>query len=274
MAREDERELDETAAEADGDEHSGAAGADERAVDSDADEAEMESPDDEERDVDKSATSFVEVEQELGHLGEGMRAKAQAIDVEQVPASEVPEDYPVAIGTPDALELTLELLGQEGRTVLVYFEWPDQGPSDRLATLLELSDVAVDRFGDLHGKTILVTVEDGYYLPVLPEAGLRGDERAVYALAAGLVPPALVTFVGIFGIGTSLVVSTPFILLWLLSTFLIVPLALYSDAWYLRTHSDWDGGPLFWASMAVVPMLELVIVPLYLLARANAEPLA
>jgi len=228
---------------------------------------------DEERDVDRGATSFVEVEQELDSLGEGQRAKAQAIDVEQVSASAVPEDYPVRIETDDALELTLELLGRGGRTVQTYFEWPDPAPSDRLATLLELTDVPVDRFGDLHGKTILVTVEDGYYLPVLPEEGLRGDDRAIYALAAGMAPPALVALAGIFGVGTGIVTSTLFVIIWLLATLLLVPLAVYSDAWHLRSRTDWEGGPLFWATLSAIPMAEIMLVPLYLFSRSNAEPL-
>jgi hypothetical protein len=269
VSREDERERE----DADAQKTTGDSTA---AADDEADAEEERAVDDEtesERDVDESATSFVEVEQELGHLGEGMRARAQAIDVEQVDSSAVPEDYPVAIETPDALELTLELPGEEGKIVLVYFEWPEQGVSDRLATLLELCDVPVDRFGDLHGKTILVTVENGYYLPVIPEEGLRGDPRAIYALAAGMAPPAIVTFVGIFGIGASAVFTAPFVVLWLLATLVVVPLALYSDAWYLRTHSDWDGGPLFWAALAVLPLVEIAVVPLYLFARGSAEPL-
>lgn len=233
----------------------------------------VEESQDEERAVDQGATSFVEVEQELGHLAEGQRARAQAIDVEQVPVSEVPEDYPVQIGTADALELTLELAGGEGKTVQTYFEWPDQGPSDRLATLLTLSDVAVDRFGDLHGKTILITVEDGYYLPVIPAEGLRGDSRAIYALAAGMVPPALVAVAGIFGVGAGVITSFSFVISWLLATLLVVPIALYADAWYLRTRTDWDGGPLFWATLSAIPMIEIVLVPLYLFARSNAEAL-
>ena len=235
-----------------------------------SDEAEMTG---EAADLDDSAASFVEVEQELGHLEAGMRARAQAIDVEKVPASEVPPDYPVRITGEDALELTLELVHGEGQTVHVYFEWPKQGPSDRLETLLELNDVPVGRFGDLHGKTILVTVEDGHYVPVIPEKGLRGDDRALYGLALGLTPPALVAFVGIFGIGASLVFSSAFVWLWLIATLVIVPLALYYDAWYVRTRTDWEGGPLFWASLSVLPMVEILLVPLYLFARANAEPL-
>jgi hypothetical protein len=283
VSREDDRARDDTVADrdeesvGDPDEGSAADDAEESSAAADGEErteagADTEA-DSQERAVDQSATSFVEVEQELGHLGEGMRARAQAIDVEQVDSSAVPDDYPVAIETPDALELTLELPSEEGKTVLVYFEWPEQGVSDRLATLLELCDVPVDRFGDLHGQTILVTVENGYYLPVIPEEGLRGDPRAIYALAAGMAPPAIVTFVGIFGIGSSAVFTAPFVALWLVATLVVVPLALYSDAWYLRTHSDWEGGPLFWATLSMLPLVEIAVVPLYLFARGSAEPL-
>jgi len=269
VSREDEREADEHDADA-------ATESDVQRRDSRDRQGDIARGDDDtqdERAVDETATAFVEVEQELAHLGDGQRARGQAIDVEQVSASEVPEGYPVQITTPDALALTLELSALDGRTVRVFFEWPEQGVSDRLETLLALCDVPVDRFADLHGKTMLITVEDGFYLPVIPAEGLRGDPRAKYALAAGMAPPALVTLSGIFGVGTGAVFTTPFVVLWLLATLVVVPLAIYADAWYLRTHADWDGGPLFWATLSVVPMFEIVVVPLYLLARANAEPL-
>lgn len=222
----------------------------------------------------QSVADLLESQQERQRPAAKMRARTKVIGVEQVPAENVPEGFPVAIETTDALALTLELLDSEGETVLTYFEWSEAEASERLATLLELTGVSADRLGELEGTRLLVTVEAGYFLPVLPKGGLAGDGRAVYALAAGMVSPALVTLSGIFQLGSGIVFSTPFVVLWLLSTLLVVPLALYVEGRYRQTRTDWDGSPLLWAALSVFPMVEIVVVPLYLFSRANDEPLA
>jgi len=59
-------------------------------------------------------------------------------------------------------------------------------------------------------------------------------------------------------------------LLFLLVTLVVLPLFTYRDAWYLRTHSDWEGGPAFWATLAMIPGVNLLSTALYLLARGRA----
>jgi len=233
------------------------------------DDAQAES---EKEELDHAAESFVEVEQELLGLAEGMRGRGEAIAVERVPTSEIPDDYPAEIDTEEVLALQLSMFEAENETVVVYFEWPDQGTDPRLARLLSLRDIPMDRFADIHGETILLTIEDGYYVPVLPDEEPRGDPRGFYGIIAGLVPSLLVALAGIFGLG-SFVSTLPFLLLWLVSTFVILPASVYMDAWNLRTTTDWDGGPLFWAFFAMVPALNVMAVPAYLIIRDNAEPI-
>lgn len=226
---------------------------------------------DQTRAVEAAATSFVELEEELGHLGEGMEARGQAIDVERIPVEEVPDEYPADIETADALALVLELVDADEQTVTVYFEWPERGTDDRLAKLLALRDVPIDRFADLHGETILLTVTDGHYVPALPEEDPRGSAYGIYGVYAGLGINLLVTASAILGLGT-IVASGGFVLLWLVLNLVVLPLGTYLDAWDLRTKTDWDGGPLFWGTLAAVPGLNILVGAAYLIQRESAQP--
>lgn len=226
---------------------------------------------DDERPIDSAATSFVEVEEKLGHLGEGMQTQGQAIDVERIPAEDVPDDYPAEIDTEDALTLVLELVEADDQTVMAYFEWPENGTDDRLAKLLDLREVPVERFADLHGETILLTVENGHYVPVLPEEEPRGSEKAVYGIFAGIGVNLLVLLAAMLGIG-GIIASGGFVLLWLLLNLVVLPLSVYLDAWDLRTTTDWEGGPLFWGALSAVPGLNVVMAAAYLLQRQSAQP--
>ena len=245
-------------------------------ADAESDSAESESTeiaeDSKKAELDHAAQSFVEVEQEMKGLAEGMRGRGEAIGVERVPTSEIPDDYPAEIDTEEALALQLSMVDADNETVVVYFEWPDQGTDPRLARLLSLRDIPMDRFADIHGETILLTIEDGYYVPVLPDEEPRGDSRSFYGIIAGLAPSLLIALAGIFGLG-SFVFNAPFFLLWLVSTLLILPASVYLDAWNLRTTTDWDGGPLFWAFFSMIPALNVMAVPAYLIIRENAEPI-
>jgi hypothetical protein len=48
---------------------------------------------------------------------------------------------------------------------------------------------------------------------------------------------------------------------------------VYYDAWDLRTTTNWEGGPLFWATLAMIPGLNILGVVAYLILRQNAEPI-
>ena len=251
-----------------------AASAEDEAVQEDGDTHDDEQPADAEEQarIDSAAGSFIEIEEELSHLTKEMQVRGRAIDVEQVPASEVPDDYPVDVTTEDALALYVVLEGTNEQTVVTYFEWPQPGASDRLAILLDLLDVPMDRFADLHGQSVLLEVEDGYYVPVLPERRPRGSGKAIYGVYAGLGVNLTLALTMIFGIQL-LVGSTGFALVWLFANLLLLPVATYFDAWNLRTTTNWQGGPLFWATLALIPGLNVMTVAAYIVIRKSAEPL-
>lgn len=216
--------------------------------------------------VDRAAESFLEVERELGHP-EGTRLDGRAVDVRKLSVSEVPAEYPIEIWTDDALALSVEVA--DGETVPIYFEWSETTTDDRLGSLLELRDIPPHRFADLHGEEIPLTVENGHYVPVTP-ANLRGDERGIYGVLAGFGVNLFVALTSFFGLG-DIVTSTAFVILWLVANFLVLPLSTFLDAWYIRSRTDWEGGPVFWATLAMIPAFNVLTVALYLARRGNAD---
>jgi len=203
---------------------------------------------------------------------EGKTFTATVDEITRVPADEVPADYPVPIETTQALAAHLTVEGSETPTFLVYFEPPARGPDDRLARLLSLAGGDPDDPDTLVGRSLLLTIAEGYYLPVIPEESPRGTALAVYGVFAGLAPSLLVALVGLFSPGASFLGTSVFLLTWAVATFLVLPVSLYFDAWNLRTTTGWRGTPRKWAAMAAVPGLNVLAVPLYLIARENADP--
>lgn len=202
---------------------------------------------------------------------EGKTFTAEIRGVERVPAREVPEDYPTSIATAEALAVRLTVGGAADPVFLVYFEPPNGGSDDRLARLLALADRGEDA-DSLVGASLLLTIADGYYVPVVPDERARGNPNAVYGIFAGLLPSVVIALVGIFAPGAAFIGTTGFVLAWLVATFLLLPASLYVDAWHLRTTTGWGGVPAKWAAMAAVPGFNVLIVPLYLVGRENAEP--
>lgn len=230
-------------------------------------------PADEARTVDDAAESFLDVESRLKGSGEAT-LWGRAVNVERVPADAVPEDYPVEIATAEALALTLavDTATDTEREAVVYFEWSEGDADDRLGRLLALQDIPQQRFADLHGESILLTYEDGHYLPYVPPEGVRGSAAGVYGVGAGLAVNLLAAL--LVGVGLGSVLSSVGALVVLLGVnFLLLPLATYADGWYLRTQTDWGQGPAFWALLAAIPGVNVLSSLLYLDSRRRATPL-
>ena len=203
---------------------------------------------------------------------EGKQFTAVVRDVDSVSASDVPTAYPVAIETAEAVAIELTVEGTDEPVFICYFEPIDRGPDDRLERLLSVA--GGEKPTELTGRGLLLEISDGHYLPVVPERSPRGNPNAVYGVFAGLVPSVVIGLVGIFAPGAAFIGTTPFVVGWLVATFLLLPVSLYVDALNLATTTNWDGEPRKWAVMAAVPGLNILAVPLYLIARENADPLA
>jgi len=220
---------------------------------------------------DEPVVSPPAVEDDGPHPSEGLQIRGEVTAVERVDADVVPAAYPAGVATNRALAVNVHIGGPDDVTLVVYFAVPRSGVDDRLDRLLALAELPPDRASELVGRSLLVTVEDGYYVPVVPGEPLRGSDRAVYGIALGLLPSLLVGLIGIFAPGSDVIASTPFVLAWLVGTFLLLPVSVYVDALHLRSTTNWTGTPRIWTVLSVIPPINVLAVPLYLVARENAQ---
>lgn len=193
---------------------------------------------------------------------------------EPIPAANVPESYPLAVTTESALALQVGL--RTGGTTTVYLDWPGgEGvkASSPLGRLLAALDVSPDSFADLYGERLPLEREAGYYTVVLPPEQPKGSGDWELGVVGGVA--FNLTVVGLLALATT---GLPVggVLWWLLVPFLVVnlavlPFATYRDATYLRTHSDWNQGPPFWAALSMVPVVNLGVSALYLWSRSRAR---
>lgn len=259
-----------------------AAAATEREAASDADPGDASQParPARERGEPDGVESFLHLEAELAAGVEG-RVRGRAVDARRVPRTEAPDGYPLDLGSPEVLALDLALEPGTGATgaagdpdtVTVYLEWEDGATDGRLARLLALHEVDPGRFGDLYGRSMLVRSVDGHFVPVVPAEPPRGDCRGVYGILAGLgvnLFGALLLAVGPGGLLT----SGSAVAAWLALNVVGVPVATYLDAWHLRTHTDWEQGPSFWALLGALPGVNVFSSLVYLRTRREAEPVA
>lgn len=226
-------------------------------------------------DPETAADSFLELE---GHLEADeepppRRTTGLVVDAETVPADRVPSSYPLDVATDEVLALTLELDGR--RETTTYLEWPADGtvdPDSRLGHLLAATGVAPDAFADLYGREVLLERVGGQYTVYVPPERPQGTGDWALGVAGGLA-----FNVAVLGLAALAAAGVPLALPWTLLTslFLLVnvvllPVATYRDATYLRSHSDWEQGPPFWAALSMVPGLNVAVSALYLRSRKRA----
>lgn len=212
--------------------------------------------------VEAAAESFLDIEGELADERE--LASGIAVDASRDPATSLPERYPLVPSSESVLALDVEL--RDGRTVTVYVEWDLDG---ELGQLLDGHDIEPEQFAALHGKQLRVRRERGHYRLVVPDSTSRGDPQAIYGLGVAFGVTLLGWLLVVGGFGG--VLSAPLsVLAWLGIGSLGLPITTYLDAWHRRRTTDWDQGPLFWATLAAIPGVNVVSTLLYLYGRTRA----
>jgi hypothetical protein len=235
-------------------------------------EAEDSTASREARQADGVAERFLELEAELTDTTgatppPGTVRRGQIVDAYRVPTAQIPDEYPVDVGDGEALVVVVDL--KERGEVQTYLRWPGDGTPDGasgLGRLLDSLGVAPEQLASLYGRQVLVEVVDGFYTLYVPSEPPRGESRP-RGIVAGLGASLLALLGAVFASGT---LSVGLLVLFLLLTLVFLPYETYRDSWYLRTHSDWDGGPLFWTALAVVPLVNVVSTALYLSSRRTA----
>jgi hypothetical protein len=221
---------------------------------------------------DQVAERFLELEAELKTspdvtLPDGAIRRGQIVDAHRVPTDEISDGYPVSVGSGQALVLTVDVVGT-GK-VQTYLDWPSDGEPGAESTLGRLLDslgVDPDRLASLYGQEVLVEVVDSAYTVYVPSESPRGTDRTT-GIAASL-GASLATLVGAAVASGTL--SALLLVVFFLVTFVVLPYETYRDGWYLRTHSDWEGGPVFWTVLAMIPLVNVLSTAMYLSGRRNA----
>jgi len=223
-------------------------------------------PSDDRQSGDESPGDGVPEEQFEGQVPDGARLHGEVLVVESVPVDAVPDGFPGEFPGEEVLVLDVDIrFGEETTTYLSAEE--GNGP---LEALLETHGAGSP--ADLEGAGLLLEARNDYWVPLSRDGPRRGDDRAVYGVLAGLAPSITIALFNFFGVGGA-AFSPVFLALWGVCTFLVLPVSMYFDAWHLRSTTDWQGGPARWTLCAVVPPLYVVVVPYYLVKRANARPL-
>ena len=226
----------------------------------------------ESRSEDQVAERFLELEAELSSatdsaLPEGGVRRGQIVDAGRVPVEEIPNGYPVDIGSGQALVLTVEVTGVgEAQTYLDWLEDGEPGTDSTLGRLLESLEVEPEQLATLYGQQLLVEIVDGSYTVYVPAESPRGTDRTT-GIAAELGVSLAALLGSVVASGT---LAAILLVVFVLTTLLAVPFETYRDSWYLRTHSDWEGGPVFWTVLAMVPLLNVLSTVLYLSGRRDA----
>lgn len=226
----------------------------------------------------RAAETFLDLEAELAADetaagAGGDRLRGLVVDAETVPAGAVPDSYPGDVTAGEALALRVDL---GDRTTVAYLDWPGRegvDPESALGRLLAALGVPADSFADLYGVPVLLEREAGHHTVFVPPEPPQGTGNWVLGVAGGLAFNAAVA--GLVALGAAglavggllSVLVVPFLLV----NFLAVPYATYRDATYVRTHSDWGQGPLFWATLSTVPGLNVLVGLLYLRSRSRAR---
>lgn len=213
---------------------------------------------------------FLELEQELSTGTKSAKTYEQGniAKAAKVPATEVPDNYPVQIRTRQALHLDVET--PDGETVATYLEWPSEDEdSDHVERLLDALGRSHDEFANVYGDRVALDAEDGWHgIDLERTAALRsarlasGDESldTTRKLLAGAIAVAVA--------GISLTnplpdLGAPLMLL----SWVAIPALLYYDGKRVEESTHWSPERLRWAAGGLIPLFNVSVGIAYLLER-------
>lgn len=153
--------------------------------------------------VDGRIDGALEIESELSDLpgadadiGE-TEATGQVTEVQKLSSDAVPDTYPIAIDSEQAVSFRARITVD--RETMVYLAWPDTyDESADLACLLSNLDISPDRFANIIGEKINLVVLDGQWVPEIavesarPHPGAAVDEMPTMPDPAASEQPEVV----------------------------------------------------------------------------------
>ncbi|MFC4450667.1 hypothetical protein [Halorussus aquaticus] len=224
----------------------------------------------EHRDPDAQVDEFLELERELsaGRRASKTYEEGNVSEAAKIPASEVPDDYPVAIRTRQALQLNVET--PDGETVATYLEWPGEGEeSDHVEQLLDALGRGRDEFANVYGDRVALDSEDGWHgIDAEKTAALRGTEIASGDGSLDKTRNLLAVAIAVGAVG--LLLDDAFHSLseiLLIITIGAIPVGIYLDAEQVKDGTSWSPTPNPWIIGGMIPIANVAVGLAYLVER-------
>ncbi|WP_135853386.1 hypothetical protein [Halorussus salinus] len=221
-------------------------------------------------DPDAQVDEFLELEQELssGHKTRRTYEQGNVAEAAKIPASEVPDDYPVPIETRRALQLNVET--PDGETVATYLEWPEEGEeSDHIDQLLDALGRSHDEFANVYGDRVALAAEDGWHgIDAEKTAAMRGAERASGDDSLDTSRNLVAGAVALGALGFVLTQPLATVGAWLaILSWAAVPATIYYDANRVEDATGWSPETTRWVVGGFVPIFNVSVGLAYLVDR-------
>lgn len=221
----------------------------------------------------KVAERFMRLEDEIRESSSTVRSDGEVLkgeirDVKRVPSEEIPNDYPVDIETEEALGFTIKT--SQDKSVSVYMNWFDDKTNRKnslISDLLKMHNIQETQISDLYGKEVLLESENNHLRLKTPDNPRKGKTRY-----SAILPSLLIGYFALFlGIQTTIIPFSIGLVMFTITIFLVLPFFVYQDSWKLRNMSKWEGGPLFWATVSMLPIINIFTTLMYISQRRNQE---
>lgn len=221
-------------------------------------------------DSDAPVEKFLELERELSAEEKSGKTYEQGNvgDVAKVPASDVPDDYPVPIRTRRALRLTVETL--DGEAVATYLEWPDEDEeSDHVEQLLDALGRDHDEFANVYGDRVALAVENGWHcIDVEKTASMRGAKTAASDVSLDTTRNLVAGAIATGGLGFCLTESFPTLgPALMMVAWAAIPATIYCDGNHVENVTGWSPETTRWAAGSLFPIVNLSVGLAYLVDR-------
>ena len=221
-------------------------------------------------DPDAQVDEFLELERELSAGSKTAKTydEGNVGEAAKIPASEVPDDYPIPIRTRRALQLNVDT--PDGETVTTYMEWPGEGEeSDHVAQLLDALGRNPDEFANVFGDPVALDTENGWHgIDAEKTAAMRGAKVAAGDDSLDTTRNLLAAAVAVGGLGFGLTEYLPNLgPMLVMVAWAAIPAAIYYDANRVEETTGWSPETMRWVAGALVPIFNVSVGLAYLVDR-------
>lgn len=220
--------------------------------------------------MEERAENFVNIEEDIREststlLSNGVIREAKITNVSKVPREQVPDKYPINIKTEHSLMFKVKM---DSRKSKIYLNWVDDEvpiTNSIIGRILSKNELNEGEIADINGKSILLEVKNGYYIPYMKDKE-SSDQKFIPQIVVTIILSYCLLF---FGLSSSFLPVIFGILAYLIFNTLILPYYKYKDASNFRSNSEWNGGPLFWSFLSLFPIINIISTIFYIRQRVS-----